>query len=418
MYIYELIKLSNNNTMNDSMLTKYIINKPQSLFIRKLYFTPFIYAACLNLNTLKKLYSIYVDNKDNINSVFIDPYEFTNVNGYNLLHFVVKMLFKYKYEKPDKLLLKQYDEILHYIITIMNVNINSINNKGNTILHIAAENNSLDYIKTFIYYDVRINKQNFNKETALTIAYKHLNKNIFKYLLYKKADYHVLNDVNDDKFKELIDEYKLYYSKKIIYSKKTESFQYKELKKLYILLYNLCIFYNINETDKYKLRYKNQNKEIHIYDQLITFNNNEIEFNKKYFLHYYLNNQYDDVYDNDNVYDNVYNDDDNNDDNDDLNLTNFNDYSDNDSIDNIFHQIFDDEFNVKDNDILHNILYTTINRSKCLFNLNDIFDDNINFMIKSNIKKRINSIIHIKNMNNYTIYDISNIILHQIISYV
>lgn len=421
MKIYTYIKFLNNNDDNNSYneLSKYILVKPMCLFTRKTYFTPFIYAASLNLKTLQKLYSIYTNSENKPNHI-IEPYEASNIDGYNLLHYTVKMILKYKKTKFDKIKLKYWNEIFYYIIHNMNVNINSKNSKGNTILHVAVEHDCMDLVKTCIYYNVKINKYNFYKQTPLQISYKNRNKDIFKFLLYKKADYHLLNGNIIDDFKLLINEYKRYYNKKLFRVQKTKAYDYIELKELYIKLYNLCYFYSIQSSDKENIIYSYDNDNI--FNQLIKYQNDSIILNKKYFLYHYLyNDKFD--YDSDNDYkynidsesndeynyklDDEYNDDDYNDDDYD------NKIKDNCVItDNTLFDIFNDNtiYNNKDeddnntDDIINNDIF-------------DIFDININYLIENNMKKRINNLLYIKNIEDHTLKNICDMILYKILIY-
>lgn len=380
MKIYEYIKLLNSNDDSNSynILSNYFLKHPQCLFVRKSYFTPFIYAASLGYNTLQKLYSIYLENIDNIPSLFINPYEYTNIDGYNLLHYTVKMMCKYKNINSE--LFKKYHEILHYIIHTMEMNINSKNNKGNTVLHTVVENNNMDLVKIFIYYNIDIDRENFKKETALQISYNNSNKEIFKYLLQKNANYYLLDDINEE-FIQLIQEHKyIYGKKKSIKSKSKKIYKqyYNKLKELYIMMYNLHMLYDIDEKDKFKLVYKNDS-DSSVYHKLIKYHDDLIYVNKKYFLHYYISNDNEDDYE--------------------IQITNGHDIHQNTifnhtSLYHIFEDIFDDEYDL----------------NKC----DDVFDDDVRFLILTNMKRKIDNVTYIKNLDKYSLSEISNILLHKI----
>lgn len=381
MKIYEYIKLLNSNDDSNSynVLTKYFSKHPQCLFVRKTYFTPFIYAASLGYNTLHKLYSIYLENIDKVPTLFINPYEYTNIDGYNLLHYIVKMICKYKKSKINTDILNSYIEILHYVINTMEMNINSKNNKGNTVLHTAVENNHMDLVKTFIYYNIDIDRENFRKDTALQISYNNSNKEIFKYLLQKGANYYLLDDISDE-FINLIQEHKYRYGKKRSIkskSKKIYNQYYNKLKELYIMMYNLHMLYDIDENDKYKLVYKNDS-DTSVFHKLVKYNDDLIYINKKYFLHYYISEDDEDDYE--------------------IEINNGHDLHQNTvfnhtSLYNIFNDIFDDNYEF----------------DKC-----DVFDEDVRFLILTNMKRKIDNIIYIKNLDRFTLEEISNIILHKI----
>jgi hypothetical protein len=119
--IYKYIKLfySNSNLTNSggngvqdkltNKLTDYVKKHPLSLYSessrdrnpernRDVSLTPYMYASSFNVDTLMMLHNIYENVVDYIPDVYIEPFEYKNKNGQNLIHFVVNRIIKDKIE--------------------------------------------------------------------------------------------------------------------------------------------------------------------------------------------------------------------------------------------------------------------------------------------------------------------------------
>jgi len=196
--IFKYIKnLYPENCINETYknkLIKHITNNPECLFANYTHYTPYIYAASINIDTLYELHSIYLELCHHFPSVYNLPFEYKNIDGYNLLHYILKMLI-HNYSNPQ--LYKKYWNILHYILNNIEININSKNCKGNTVLHTAVEYDKIDLVKLFVFYKIKLNKRNYYGDTPLNITLKKSNYDIFKYLI-SKGCYHTLQQLNGE----------------------------------------------------------------------------------------------------------------------------------------------------------------------------------------------------------------------------
>ncbi len=280
-YIYKSIK-SLKSVVNEehierikTKLIDYIKKTPDSLFIRQSAFTPYIYAASLNLNTLMLFHSIYEHEhlSDSLPDVYIEPFEYKNKNGDNLIHYVVNSIIRKINSGGNKYDIKQLFLILEYIINTIGVNIDSFDKNKNTVLHLASKHNKIDIVKFLLFYGADPNIVNVDLKTPLNYSVMNKNFELFKILLYKKANYkYARNESNYPLFLHIVEQYKKKINRKIVngskkYTKEkhTQYLQKKHLK--------LCSnFYNKNDNagddiekiKSYKNELKKLAKELHI----------------------------------------------------------------------------------------------------------------------------------------------------------
>ena len=187
--LYRMIKnLQNIEIRSDTIkcITDYIIINPSCLYSYKVQWTPYIYASKCGIETLMIFHEIYLkiilEKKypDIYIDIYIEPYEYNNKYGYNLLHYTIKI---------KKNIIKQYSkmyfyDLLDYIINNIHANINSKNIFGNTILHELVYNNNIDDIKYILYNYNNIDKDILNNkgESLLCTAFKKNFINLFKLL--------------------------------------------------------------------------------------------------------------------------------------------------------------------------------------------------------------------------------------------
>ena len=280
-FIYKYIKLFHsksdlNHTDNDSSsiknkLTEYIKKHPLSLYSeydpdlsksergpvlyirdRGHHLTPYMYASLFNVDTLMMLHTIYENVVNYIPDAYIEPFEYKNKNGKNLIHFVVNRIIKGKQELF----------MLEYIITNIGVDINSTDKDGNTALHLACKYNKIDIVKVLLFYGADVNIINKSKKIAMNYAVINKNMEIFKLLLYKKSNYkYTKTEHNYSLFYDIIDTYKKKLHKKMVgFSKKksknksTERFKNQHVK--------LCSVFIHQENDHKKAIPENYKKEL------------------------------------------------------------------------------------------------------------------------------------------------------------
>lgn len=216
-YIYKCIKQLDKDIDTHDKLTKHIQKYPLSLYDKVTIFTPYIYAASINLNTLMIFHNIYMALYKNIHlpDVYIEPYLLKNKKGDSLLHFVVNMIIKNDNEKVESY------SMLEYIINTINVNINDTDANGNTVLHLASKANKIDLVKLLLFNRINPNIKNNANKIALNYAVINKNKNLFKILLYKNSNYKYIKDEeHNEEFDEIIERFKKKVYRKIINTKK------------------------------------------------------------------------------------------------------------------------------------------------------------------------------------------------------
>jgi ankyrin repeat protein len=278
-YIYKSIKSLKSTTNEDHIdkiknkLVDYIKKTPDSLYIRQSTFTPYIYAASLNLNTLMIFHSIYEHVSDSLPDVYVEPFEYKNKNGDNLIHYVVNSIIHKINSGGNKYDIKQLFLILEYVINTIGVNIDSFDKNRNTVLQLASKYNKIDIVKFLLFYGADPNIIDADFKTPLNYSVINKNFELFKILLYKKANYkYARKESNYPLFLQIVEQYKKKINRKIVngskkYTKEkhTQYLQKKHLK--------LCSnFYNkdnnINDdSDKinnYKKELKKLANELHI----------------------------------------------------------------------------------------------------------------------------------------------------------
>lgn len=221
-YIYKCIKNLDDKDQVKSKeaynkLSSHIKKHPESLYSQSsIYgsiYTPYIYAASINLNTLIQLHNIYQALSKNLDlpDIYIEPYEFKNIKGDTLIHYITHRIIK---DKPG---VKNMYLMLEYILDTINVNINAVDKNGNTALHLASKFNKMDLVKVLLFHGINPNIINYEKKIALNYAVINNNVDIFKILLYKNSNYkYAKNERNYDSFIEMIDRYKKKVSRKIV----------------------------------------------------------------------------------------------------------------------------------------------------------------------------------------------------------
>ena len=280
-----LINTGNNGSIQDK-LTGYIKKHPSSLYSesdpsslsctdpnrsrgprseqsRSVGLTPYMYASLFNVDTLMMLHNIYENVMDYIPDVYIEPFEYKNKNGQNLIHFVVERIIKGKQELF----------MLEYIINNIGVDINSTDKHGNTVLHLASKYNKIDIVKVLLFYGADVHVINNSKKIAMSYAVINKNMEIFKLLLYKNSNYkYIRTEDNYPLFYDIIDTYKKKLHKKMVgiskkksKNKSTERFKNQHIK--------LCSVFIHRENDnkkpipehyKKELRYLAKQLNIHI----------------------------------------------------------------------------------------------------------------------------------------------------------
>jgi len=298
-YIYKCIKvLDDDDKLNSkhayNKLMIYIKKHPESLYLQIGIYTPYIYAASINLNTLIQFHNIYktVSYKGiDLPDVYVEPYEFKNINGDTLLHYITNRIIKDKQDKTeDKQDIKNMYVILEYIINTINVNKNAIDKNGNTVLHLASKFNKIDLVKFLLFHGINQNIINNEKKIALNYAVINNNIDIFKILLYKNSNYkYIKKEPNYDAFIEIIDHYKKkVYRKAVNTTKKKQSIKKsKQLQSRHLFLckeiYNkLDAINNDNDLKKYKSELYNMAEQLNIDISTLNLNESkiEIELNK------------------------------------------------------------------------------------------------------------------------------------------
>jgi Ankyrin repeats (3 copies) len=310
-YIYKCIKgLDDDDKLNSkhayNKLMIYIKKHPESLYLQIGIYTPYIYAASINLNTLIQFHNIYktISYKGiDLPDVYVEPYEFKNTNGDTLLHYITNRIIKDKQDKtedkpgtqdkqdkPDKPDIKNMYVILEYIINTINVNKNAIDKNGNTVLHLASKYNKIDLVKFLLFHGINPNIINNEKKIALNYAVINNNIDIFKILLYKNSNYkYIKNEPNYEVFIDIIDRYKKKVYRKIVNTtKKKQSIKRsKQLQSRHLFLckeiYNkLDAINNDNDLKKYKSELYNMAEQLNIDISTLNLNESkiEIELNK------------------------------------------------------------------------------------------------------------------------------------------
>jgi len=261
-FIYKYIKLfyskSNLNGIDNgenirNKLTDYIKKHPLSLYSEYSDKTPYMYASLFNTDTLMMLHNIYENVIDYIPDVYIEPYEYKNKNGHNLIHFIVNNIIKGKQELF----------MLEYIINNIGVNINSTDKHGNTVLHLASKYNKIDIVKVLLFYGADVNIINNSKKTAMSYTVINKNMDIFKLLLYKKSNYkYTRTEENYHLFYDIIDTYKKKLHKKMVgfSKKKSKNKSMQHFKNQHV---KLCsVFIQDDDNNKNKLIPEHYKKEL------------------------------------------------------------------------------------------------------------------------------------------------------------
>jgi len=283
--IYKYIKLyhskSNDNKYNiQNKLTEYIKKHPLSLYSNsKEGLTPYMFASSFNIDTLMMLHDIYENVIDFIPDVYIEPFNYKNKNGHNLIYFVVFCIIKGK----------QDIFMLEYIINNIGVDINSTDKYGNSVLHLATKYNKIDIVKVLLFYGIDVNIINKYKKTAMNYTVINKNMDIFKLLLYKKANYkYSKNEINYPLFHDIIDSYKKKLHKKLVgYSKKKSKNKSTDyFKKQHVKLCSVFIHKDNNDNEnknpipehyKKELRYLAKQLNINMEAHIVNKNDDEYD---------------------------------------------------------------------------------------------------------------------------------------------
>lgn len=110
-----------------------------------------------------------------------------------------KPIHKISYENQRKILFRatrhgRYKEVRNMLEKGINCNI--IDNNGNTILLVAAQNGNKKLVKTALRFNAKINHQNFKGNTALHYCFAFGYNELGEYLLSKGANDKIKNEYN------------------------------------------------------------------------------------------------------------------------------------------------------------------------------------------------------------------------------
>jgi ankyrin repeat protein len=185
-YLIDNLNEFNFDKYKELFLNNY--NNINSLFVNNTT-TAYIYAASKSLNSLKLLHQFYLDIKYEIPDVYKEPYEIKNKKGCNLLHFIINNIIVSK--NYNKTLKKKYNDILHYILHQIKVNVNSLNHNKETALSLVVKYNKTDIVKLLLYYGASTNILSKSKKTPLMYAIQNNYNHMFKSIIYKSQKYNL-----------------------------------------------------------------------------------------------------------------------------------------------------------------------------------------------------------------------------------
>ena len=294
--LYRMIEnLCKNEIRLDTIkcITDYILTNPSCLYSYKDQWTPYIYACTCGIETLNVFHEIYlkITLDEKYPDVYLEPYEYNNIYGYNLLHYIIKI--KKKIIKQNSKM--YFYNLLDYIINNIGVNINSTNIFGNTVLHELVYNNNIDDIKYIFYnYNHIVNKDvlNIKHESLLCVAFKRNFMDLFKLLLSKKCDYRYikyklkkynngfLHDENKNNNEILQNEQQPIYKEQHKYKEQQHKYKeyiYKQIIDTYKLLCLKTKCYSYTKKLKYRNHFNDIKKNfVELYKELHSFKSYDV----------------------------------------------------------------------------------------------------------------------------------------------
>lgn len=173
---YFIDTINDNNKIPNKHMIQFILDNPSCLFING-YHTAYTYASTKPLSTFILFHQFYSDIKDKLPDVYIKPYEIYNERGYNLLHYLIHNIIN----NTNNDYMKNYKNILYYILNNLNININTLNSNGETALVYLIKRNKTELVKLLLFY-----------KADPSIKYK--NKKILHHIISKNKT-HLFNPI-------------------------------------------------------------------------------------------------------------------------------------------------------------------------------------------------------------------------------
>jgi ankyrin repeat protein len=169
----QIFKLIDEIDINDNnmKIIDHVTRYPSDLNFIYNGMSVFSYAASLNIHCLKVIYNAFLRIKGKNVS---DSYNLKGKNGYAPIHFVTEF---------------NLISALKYLIYDIEVDINSVNDDGNTALHLACLYNHMEIFDLLIQSkNIDLNINNINNKTPLVLCIDYNRIDMAKKLLYKNAD--------------------------------------------------------------------------------------------------------------------------------------------------------------------------------------------------------------------------------------